>query len=459
VRIHGEGDVPRVDLAALRRLVPPLWAEWADLEFTSGGWLRDPDTGQPLGILQLVQGRHRVPGARYAAVKDKEQLSFVLTFDGGGIVRGTLSSQWWSADLEIGDQLSAAGRADVGAALRASDVPGYLIPLIGGREATGSIVMDPSSLERGGDLVRGEVGAQRCAGDFLARVRTGRSEWHGNMTVHVKGRGLLGRVALLAFRSQVRRAVQEGLDEFFADTAKEAVKVESELGELEDQIRAAGGEQAFVHKYLWQAVRELTRPGGAAAAATSAAAQPTAARAGTVGVPVRLRRGPLGVRRLERPTELRLSAQADKYLVNHGSIRNTGELIVRVGADRLKVHWPSNGRYDNPPVFLGVVDRQAATMTITGTIRETRSARTWSLGWAFVTGLMALTLIFGIYGVARGTADSYPPLLIGVIAGPIFALFWRGARKDRRPNFTRQSGELERGLQRWFTAGDGQRSF
>jgi hypothetical protein len=458
VRITSEGDVPRVDLATLRRLVPPLWVEWADLEFTSGGWLRDPDTGQPLDILQLVHGRHRVPGARYTVVKDKEQLSFVLTYDGGQTVRGTLSSHWWSADVEIGDQLSAVGRADVGAALRANDVPGFLIPLIGGREATGRVLIDPSSLERGGDLVRGELEAQRCAGDFAAGVKTRRNEWHGRMTVRVKGRGLLGRLALAGFRSKVGSGIQEGLDEFFADTAKEAVRLTSELGELEDQVRAAGGEKAFVHQYLWQGVRELTLPPDAVASAASPTAHPPGAAAATVGVPRRLSRGPLGIRRLERPVELSLPAQSGKYLIDHGRITKSGELIVRTRRDRLKVRWPSYGGYDTPPVFYGVVERQADTMTITGKIRETRSARTWSLGWGFVTGLMALTAIFGIYDMASGTADAYAPLLIGAIGGPIFALFWRGARKNRRPNFARQSDELEAGLQRWFTAGDGHRA-
>jgi hypothetical protein len=455
VRIHGEGDVPRVDLAALRRLVPPLWAEWANLEFTSGGWLRDPDTGQPLGILRLVHGRHRVPGAQYVVVKEEEQLSFVLTFAGDRTVRGTLSSKWWSADLEVGDRISAVGRAEVGAALRAKDVPGYLIPLIGGKPATASVLVDPSSLERGGDLVRGEVKAQRCAGALVGSVKTKRTEWHGQITMHVTGRGLIGRAAVVAFRSKVRSGIREALDEFFAQTAKEAVKLESELGELEDQIRAAGGETGFVHKYLWPGVRELALPDGAAPAAISA--QPTGAGADPVAASPRLRRGPFGFRRLERPVQLRLPAQAGNYLVDHGSFTNTRALVVRTHHDRLKVHWPSNGRYDYPPAFYGVVEQQAAALTITGTIRETRTARAWSLGWGFVTCLMALIAIFGIYGVATGTADSYPPLLIGVIGGPIFALFWRAGRKDRRPSFTRQSGELEDGLRRWFTAGDPQR--
>ena len=457
VRIDSKGDVPRVDLATLRRLVPPLWTEWADLEFTSGGWLRDPDTGQPLGILQLVHGRHRVPGAQYVIAKDKEQLSFVLTFDGGEIVRGTLSSQWWSTDLEIGNQLNAVGRADVGAVLRVNDVPKALIPLIGGREATGTVLIDPSALERGGDLVRGEVQAQRGVAEFVAGVKTGRHEWHAHMTVRVGGRGLLGRVALVAFRSKVRGGIREGLDELTKDTATEAIKLESELGELEDQIRAAGGEKAFVHKYLWAGLRELMLPVNGVS--NLAAAQPTAAGAATAGDATRFRRGPLGVRRLERPVELRVLAQTDKYLVDHGSLMNTGELIVRPHGDRVKVHWPSSGRYDNPPVFHGVVQRQAVTMTVTGTIRETRSARTWSLAWGFATGLMALIAILGIYDLVSGTAGAYPPLLIGVIAGPIFALFWRGARKERRPNFIRQAGELEDGLQRWFTAGAGQRTY
>jgi hypothetical protein len=463
VRITSEGDVRRVDLAMLRRLIPPLWSEWANLEFTSEGWLRDPDTGQPLGILRLVHGRHRVPGARYTVGKDKdkdkEELSFVLTLDRGRTVQGTLSGQWWSVDLEIGDQLSAVGRADVDAALRASDVPGILIPLIGAREATGRVRVDPSSLERGGELVRGAGEAQRCAGEFVARVKTARNEWHGHLTVRVKGRGLLGRAALAAFRSKVASAIREALDEFLDDTAKEAVGLASGLGDLEDQVRAAGGEQAFVHRYLWQSVHELALPFAAPAAAASAAGRPTAAAAATVGVPTRLRRGPLGVRRLERPVELSFPAQSDKYLINHGSITNTGELIVRTRGDRLRAHWPSQGRYDTPPAFHGVVERQAATLTITGKIRETRAARSFPLVFGFTTGLMVLIAIFGIYSIASGTAGGYPPLLIGLIGTPSSALIWWFGRKDRRPEFVRDSDRLEDGLRRWFTSGDAHRSF
>lgn len=73
MRIGARGDVPRVDLGTLRRLVPPLWAEWAELTFDRDGWLRDPDTGQPLRILQLAQGRHRVSGARYTIVRTRSR--------------------------------------------------------------------------------------------------------------------------------------------------------------------------------------------------------------------------------------------------------------------------------------------------------------------------------------------------------------------------------------------------
>lgn len=167
-----------------------------------------------------------------------------------------------------------------------------MVSLIGGREATGTMHVDLSRLDRGGELLHAEAAAQRGAGDLAVDVETGRNEWHARVTVQVKGRGMLGRLALLAFRSKARSAIRDALEETFQDTSKDALALGSELADLEDQIRSAGGAQAFVHANLWQDLRELARPADPPESGTADTSQPA-----TADEPARPRRGLLGIGR------------------------------------------------------------------------------------------------------------------------------------------------------------------
>lgn len=343
MRIRSEGAVPRVDLSALHRLVPSMWAEWAALRFGPDGLLLDPDTGAALGLLRLTDGAHRSAGARYCvAGEDPAQHSFTLGEDDGRTVRGELfgpsgrahlsighpvsvsgkgtvaaqapystlaplaGAQWtadvtvgdrwrvdgraalvgpnWSGDLTLGAQWHAVARIDVRALLMANDVPGYAIGLIGAREATVDLQIDPSVMDGRGDLVSGRVRLQRVQADGVLDVRKKSDAWHCRITLRVRGRGVLGRIALLVARRAVRRAVRDGFGEFWTDLVSQATSLQHTLADLDREATRSGGRSERLHRELWKGLREAARP-TPVAAATPPSPPPQALAADDPAVP------------------------------------------------------------------------------------------------------------------------------------------------------------------------------
>jgi hypothetical protein len=68
VRFGTGGRLRRIDLSPALELIPPLLAEWASLRFDVSGAAIDPLTGVSRADLRLIEGRHRQPGCRYAAI-------------------------------------------------------------------------------------------------------------------------------------------------------------------------------------------------------------------------------------------------------------------------------------------------------------------------------------------------------------------------------------------------------
>ena len=67
---------------------------------------------------------------------------------------------------------------------------------------------------------------------------------------------------------------------------------------------------------------------------------------------------------------------------------------------------------------------------------------------------MMAILAVGIAGLAgSGDKVSLMPLFIGLLGGPIFALFWLSARRDRRPDFEKGATRLATGLHNYLATG------
>ena len=426
MRISSHGEIACVDLTALHRLTPALWAEWRGLCFDARGSLLEPDTGETSPTLRLAGGRHRTPGARYVlTTPGRADYTFTLLSDDGRTVRGTLAAALWTADVEIGERWSASGRVDVRALLQANEVPGPVISLIGGRDATVDVTLDPSALEHRGDLVTGSVRAQRAKADGVLQVVTKSRTWRCHLTMHLHGQGVLGRIALLGARPAVRRGVRQALTEFWSDASTEVASLASGLATLDGQIADAGGPDALVHRELWRALREV-RP----ARAEPATADPAPA------VHREERRRGLS-RRYERPVEIDV-ASADGAEPDPGRLRVTRDADGRVSA-----RGPSTSRYRTPPRFTGHLQPRAGRTALVGTIRESWGNTVPSRVYAFATAIMIFILGLGIASPGGVGSQRTTLLLLGGIGTVLFALLCWLFRSSRRPDFDHDAGDLE----------------
>lgn len=162
--------------------------------------------------------------------------------------------------------------------------------------------------------------------------------------------------------------------------------------------------------------------------------------------------------RYEVPVEIFLPAGQPTYLVDNGRPSQRRQLTVLVKDERVHAKWPAVTRVDNPPWFAGRVERRSDGLVVVGAIRESLANASWSRITAVATVTVILTAIFGaVLLILKGAHYGLPPLLIGAIGAPLFALEWRVLRRARRPTFDNDAARLQAGLTRYLTTGDGTR--
>jgi hypothetical protein len=164
------------------------------------------------------------------------------------------------------------------------------------------------------------------------------------------------------------------------------------------------------------------------------------------------------VTRYEQPVEITLTPDQAAHLLNNGRPADSSQLSVRVYGGRLTARWPARTGFDNPPRFAGQVQQGSAGASVAGSIRESLANTLWSRIMLAATLVMGALAIFGaVLLITNGAHYGLPPLLIGVLAGPLAALLWRRLRRLRRPNFDADAERLRVGLARYLISGDGTR--
>jgi hypothetical protein len=163
--------------------------------------------------------------------------------------------------------------------------------------------------------------------------------------------------------------------------------------------------------------------------------------------------------RYETPFQIAVSRDHTRHLANNGPPSNRQQLTVNVSGESLQARWPANDTFDNPPQFTARLESRRDGVLVTGTIRESWSSMAAS---RIMLMTMFLMIAVAVLGVAVLTADGaragLPPLLIGVIGAPAFALMWRWLGGQRKPTFDSDTRKLTTGLTQYLTTGDGSRS-
>jgi hypothetical protein len=303
MRVETSGELRRLDLAPLIELLPPLWDEWANLQFDRQGALVNPRSGVAVDGLELLSGRHRQNGAVYRAtistpkleVPEARQAEFAKEADKlsrrrasqeqwaehldrkraasvqVGVdhehVRATLiedssralafsaaaEGKAWTLDIEVLRQrlprIKLDGRIDLTATLKSEGSPGCIAALFGGT-GRGTADIDLEQLDNGGKLVDAEGRANRLRGDARIEVRPSLSRWKVEGCVGVRARGL-ARPLLWFGGGRLRRGMERSYSEAWASSDQAVNELAAGLEELRTSITVEGGAAPFVHRALW----------------------------------------------------------------------------------------------------------------------------------------------------------------------------------------------------------------
>lgn len=311
--VKTSGSVRRIDIGQLVKLIPPLFDEWARLEFDSSGAVRNPVTGASVPALALVEGRHRLPDARYRVTIETPKLdlpesrraefdrelaalnggghsaeewaahykrraeasvqvgvdvstSFVtLTQDDAYGMAATISEDRgrWTVDVDIRrgvlPRIEAAGWIDLTAMIKDEVGVGCLAGLLGG-SGEGTATLDLTALAgQGGRLFEGNGRANRFRGAGRADVVGSAAEWKLDAALSLRARGL-GRAVLLVMGRRIRRILEGQIKQFWESAADRVTAAETDLRVLATEVERAGGEEAFVHRALWDPNFDLRLP-------------------------------------------------------------------------------------------------------------------------------------------------------------------------------------------------------
>lgn len=303
MRVETSGELRRLDLSPLIELLPPLWDEWANLQFDRKGALVNPMSSVTVDGLALVSGRHRQKGAVYRATistpklelpetrqaefakeadklsrrrasqeqwaehlerkraaseqvgVDHEHVRATLTEDSSRALAFTAAAEGkaWTLDVEVLRQrlprIKLEGRIDLTATFKAEGTPGCLAALFGG-SGRGTADVDLARLDNGGRLVEAEGRANRLRGDARIDVHPSLSRWKVEGRLGVRARGL-ARPLLWFGGGRLRRGMERSYSEAWASSEEAVNELAAGLEELRRSITAEGGAAPFVHRALW----------------------------------------------------------------------------------------------------------------------------------------------------------------------------------------------------------------
>jgi hypothetical protein len=303
VRFATSGELRRLDLTPLTRLLPAIWEEWANLQFDGTGALVNPMTSARVDALSLLSGTHRRAGAEYritvtkprlelpenrrrefekdaaklsrrgadhtgwsdhharkraASVQvgvDHEHLRATLIEDSPQRLALSIAAEKepWTVDVTVTRQrlprVELEGHIDLTSAFEADGLPGCLAWFIGGRGA-GSAVVELGALERNGRAIEAEGHANRFSGDFRTEARTSATTWGVDARGSLRARGLF-RTVLWFAGGRVRKHVERTVAEIWAKSDQATADLSAALAQLDSDTEAEGGPTPFVHRCLW----------------------------------------------------------------------------------------------------------------------------------------------------------------------------------------------------------------
>ena len=306
MRLSTSGSIPRFDHSLLVDALVPLREEWAALRFDAAGDVVNPVTGASLDVLRLLEGRHRVAGARYrttirtpvmapdpdgqqaldaemlgrpdvdwdeygrrlAAISaptgeiDESTTVFTLRGDDGRALSITLTdpAELWIVDVDIVHgripRVDITARADATAMMTTGGAPRWIARRVGG-DASGSATIDLATFEqRGGTgtFATGEGRLKLVRAAATATVSPTPATWDVVATADVTGRGL-GRLALRLFRARLQRSFDEAAATYWGGLPRTVVGLQEFMRQLQTVVDGEGGIAALIHVGLWEPQR------------------------------------------------------------------------------------------------------------------------------------------------------------------------------------------------------------
>jgi hypothetical protein len=306
MRLSTSGSIPRVDHTLLVDALVPLREEWAALRFDAAGDVVNPVSGASLDGLRLLEGRHRVAGARYqvtirtpvvapdpdgqqaldaemlgrpdvdwdeygrrlAALSaptgriDESITGFTLRGDDGRALSVTLTDPagLWIVDVDILHgripRVEITARADATAMLTTGGAPRWIARRVGG-DASGSAAIDLATFEqRGGTstFADGEGRLKLVRATATATVAPTPDTWDVVATADVTGKGL-GRLALRLFRSRLQRSFDTAAASYWTGLPDTMVALRQFERQLRTVVDGEGGIAALIHVGLWEPER------------------------------------------------------------------------------------------------------------------------------------------------------------------------------------------------------------
>jgi hypothetical protein len=308
VRFRTSGELRRIDVWPMLDLLQALRDEWADLRFDDRGRLVNPLTGDTVGAIALMSGRHRRVGSVYRVEVAAPNLAPARAHraeprrEGRGRGPRHAGRDWWSArsrrrpeagvragveevrctatirgdharrlafrvedenarwtlDIDVEHarppRAEVSGQIDLTAVLEAEGTPGCLAGLLGGT-GEGCAVLDTGPLEHGGRLL--EVGgrANRFRGDARLDVRSSATRWAVAGDGVLRARGL-GRLLLRFCGRRIRRSIERGLADLGDSSAAWTGDLERDVAALRAAVETEGAPAPFVRRaFVGRAVR------------------------------------------------------------------------------------------------------------------------------------------------------------------------------------------------------------
>ncbi len=301
MRFSTTGSVRRIDLRTVGSAIHALSQEWASLRFGADGRALNPETGQPVDSLRLVEGTHRSPGARYELVTvtdvlepDPEQLRALDQEMPAGPDRdwaeyharrsaisvrtGTTETRWdatldaddarrlaltlhgpddvWTVELALVHgrlpRLELSADSDVTSLLASDGLPRWLAGLVGG-PAHGTGFLDLALLDQRGRATVAEASGafNRFRAEGTATVTTSARTWDVTARTRLRARGL-GRPLLLYFRRRLRRELTETAAQAWAQADQHVAELDRQLTAMRRLAETEGGMGRVVHRTLWE---------------------------------------------------------------------------------------------------------------------------------------------------------------------------------------------------------------